>query len=219
MTRSLGLDPRLYDYLLSVSPPEHPLLAELRQRTAGLPGAGMQIGRDQGALFQLLVALTGARRCLEVGVFTGYSALAVGLALPPDGRITACDINPDTTAIAREFWDRAGLAGRIDLRLGPAGETLDSLLAGGEAGTYDFAFVDADKTGYAGYHEQVLHLLRPGGLAAYDNVLWGGSVADAADRSEDTTALRGFNAMLAADGRVRIAMLPVGDGITLAVKR
>jgi len=218
MTRSLGLGAPLYDYLLSVSPPEHPLLAELRGRTASVSGAGMQIGRDQGALFQVLVKLLNARRCLEVGVFTGYSSLAVGLALPPDGRITACDINPKTTAIAQRFWAKAGLADRIDLRLGPAGETLDGLIAAGAAGSYDFAFVDADKTGYAGYHEQVLALLRRGGLVAYDNVLWGGSVIDAADRSEDTLALRQFNAMLAADRRVQIAMLAIGDGVTLAVK-
>ncbi|MFC3674735.1 class I SAM-dependent methyltransferase [Ferrovibrio xuzhouensis] len=219
MTRSLGLDAPLYDYLLSVSPPEHPLLAELRQRTASLSGAGMQIGRDQGALFQILVKLTGARRCLEVGVFTGYSSLAVGLALPPDGQITACDINPKTTAIAQRFWKKASLADRIDLRIGPAGDTLDALIAGGAAGSYDFAFVDADKTGYAGYHEQVLTLLRPGGLVAYDNVLWGGSVIDDTDQSDDTVALRAFNAMLAADDRVQIAMLPIGDGVTLAVRR
>ena len=219
MTRSLGLGAPLYDYLLSVSPPEHPLLAELRGRTAALSGAGMQIGRDQGTLFQLLVRLTGARRCLEVGVFTGYSSLAVGLALPPDGHITACDIDPKTTAIARRFWQKAGLADRIDLRLGPAGDTLDALIADGAAGSYDFAFVDADKAGYAGYHEQVLHLLRPGGLVVYDNVLWGGSVIDDTDQSEDTVALRAFNAMLAADDRVQIAMLPVGDGITLAIRR
>lgn len=219
MTRSLGLAAPLYEYLLSVSPPEHPLLAELRRRTAPLAGAGMQIGRDQGALFQLLVRLTGAKRCLEIGVFTGYSALAVGLALPPDGYITACDIDAKTTAMARRFWQKAGLADRIDLRIGPAGETLDALIAGGAAGSYDFAFVDADKTGYAGYHEQVLQLLRPGGLAVYDNVLWGGSVTDAADRSDDTVALRAFNAMLAGDPRVQVAMLPVGDGITLALRR
>lgn len=219
MTRSLGLGAPLYDYLLSVSPPEHPLLAELRQRTASLSGAGMQIGRDQGALFQVLVKLTGAKRCLEVGVFTGYSSLAVGLALPADGQITACDIDPKTTAIAQRFWKKAGLGDRIDLRIGPAGDTLAALIAGGAAGSYDFAFVDADKTGYAGYHEQVLTLLRPGGLVAYDNVLWGGSVIDASDRSDDTVALRAFNAMLAADDRVQIAMLPIGDGVTLAVRR
>lgn len=219
MARSIGLKPELYDYLLSVSPPEHPLLARLREETAGMPGAGMQIGRDQGALFQLLVHALGARRYLEVGVYTGYSSLSVGLALPPDGQITACDISPEYTAVARRYWAEAGIAGRVDLRLGPAAETLAGLIADGRTGSYDFAFVDADKTGYAGYHEQILALLRPGGLVAYDNVLWGGSVIDAADRSDDTRALRDFNAALAKDQRIAMTMLPVGDGVTLAVKR
>lgn len=219
MARSIGLKPELYDYLLSVSPPEHPLLARLREETAGMPGAGMQIGRDQGALFQLLVHALGARRYLEVGVYTGYSSLSVGLALPPDGQITACDISPEYTAVARRYWAEAGIAGRVDLRLGPAAETLAGLIADGRTGSYDFAFVDADKTGYAGYHEQILALLRPGGLVAYDNVLWGGSVIDAADRSDDTRALRDFNAALAKDQRFAMTMLPVGDGVTLAVKR
>lgn len=219
MARSIGLTPPLYDYLLSVSPPEHPLLARLREETAALPGAGMQIGRDQGALFQLLVRATGVTRYLEVGVFTGYSSLSVGLALPPDGRITACDISADYTAMARRYWAEAGFAARVDLRLGPAAETLNHLIAEGQAGAYDFAFVDADKTGYAGYHEQVLALLRPGGLVAYDNVLWGGNVIDSEDRSADTQALRDFNTALAKDKRIVMAMLPIGDGVTLAVKR
>lgn len=219
MPRTIGLSPELHDYLLSVSPPEHPLLARLRAETAKLPGAGMQIGRDQGALFQVLVRASGAKRYLEVGVFTGYSSLAVGLALPPDGRITACDINPDYTAVARRYWQEAGFAERVELRLGPALQTLDALIAEGRAGQYDFAFVDADKTGYAAYHERVLTLLRTGGIVAYDNVLWGGSVADADDRSEDTVALRDFNERLAADRRIAMAMLSLGDGVTLAVKR
>lgn len=219
MARSIGLTPVLYDYLLSVSPPEHPLLVRLREETAGMQGAGMQIGRDQGALFQLLVHAAGVKRYLEVGVYTGYSSLSVGLALPPEGRITACDISPDYTAVARRYWAEAGIADRVDLRLGPAQETLAALTAAGQAGTYDLAFVDADKTGYAGYHEQVLALLRPGGLVAYDNVLWGGSVIDTTDQSGDTRALRDFNAALARDPRITMAMLPVGDGVTLAVKR
>lgn len=218
MARSIGLTPELHSYLLASSPPEHPLLARLRQETAKLPGAGMQIGRDQGAFFQVLVRATGARRYLEVGVFTGYSSLAVGLALPPDGQITACDISADYTAVAKRYWTEAGLAERIDLRLGPALETLDALIAAGRTGSYDLAFVDADKTGYAAYHDRVLALLRPGGLVAYDNVLWGGSVIDQQDRSADTVALRDFNAKLAADPRITMAMLPIGDGVTLAVK-
>lgn len=219
MARSIGLKPELYDYLLSVSPPEHPLLARLHEETAGMPGAGMQIGRDQGALFQVLVRALGVKRYLEVGVYTGYSSLSVGLALPRDGRITACDVSPDYTAVARRYWAEAGIADRVDLRLAPAAETLAGLIKGGQASTYDFAFVDADKTGYAGYHEQVLALLRPGGMVAYDNVLWGGSVIDPADQSDDTRALRDFNAALAKDSRITMTMLPVGDGVTLAVKR
>jgi predicted O-methyltransferase YrrM len=218
MTRRIGLDDRLYDYLLSVSPPEHPVLARLRRETAGIPHGGMQIGTEQGAFFQLLVQLIGARRCLEIGVFTGYSSLAVALALPADGRITACDISEEWTAVARRYWQEAGIADRIDLRLAPALETLDALIAGGATGSYDFAFVDADKAGYAAYHERVLTLLRPGGLAAYDNVLWGGAVADPADTTEDTRALRSFNAALAKDPRIRLSMLPLGDGVTLALK-
>lgn len=219
MARSIGLTPPLYDYLLSVSPPEHPLLVRLRAETAALPGAGMQIGRDQGALFQVLTRALGVKRYLEVGVFTGYSSLSVGLALPPDGHITACDVSAEYTAVARRYWAKAGIDSRVDLRLGPAAATLAALIAAGQGGSYDFAFVDADKTGYAGYHEQVLALLRPGGLVAYDNVLWGGSVIDGNNRSEDTLALRDFNAMLAADSRIIMAMLPIGDGVTLAVKR
>ncbi len=219
MARSIGLKPELYDYLLSVSPPEHPLLARLREETAGMTGAGMQIGRDQGALFQLLVHALGVKRYLEIGVYTGYSSLSVGLALPPDGSITACDVSAEYTAVARRYWAEAGIAGHVDLRLGPAAETLADLIAAGRSGFYDFAFVDADKTGYAGYHEQVLALLRTGGMVAYDNVLWGGSVIDPADRSDDTKALREFNARLAQDRRIVMTMLPVGDGVTLAVKR
>lgn len=218
MVRSIGLNPDLYRYLLAASPPEHPLLTRLREETAKLPGAGMQIGRDQGAFFQVLVRATGARRYLEIGVFTGYSSLSVGLALPADGRITACDISTEYTAVARRYWAEAGLADRVDLRIGPALETLDALIAEGRGGQYDFAFVDADKTGYAAYHERVLTLLRPGGLVAYDNVLWGGSVADRTDRSADTVALRAFNEKLATDKRITMAMLPIGDGVTLAVK-
>jgi predicted O-methyltransferase YrrM len=219
MPRTVGLDARLYDYLLANSPPEHPVLAALRRETASLPQSSMQIGADQGAFFQLLVSLTAAKRCLEVGVFTGYSALAVALALPDDGHITACDISEDWTAIARRYWQQAGMAQKIDLRIAPAVQTLDALIADGAAGSYDFAFVDADKAGYAAYHDRVLTLLRPGGLVAYDNVLWGGAVADPTDTSTDTVALRKFNTMLAKDPRIRHSMLPLGDGVTLALKR
>lgn len=218
MSRALGLDSKLYDYMLSVSPPEHPLLTRLRQETAAMPMGGMQISSDQGRFFQLLVRLMNARRCLEIGVFTGYSSLAVAMALPADGHITALDINDDWTRIARRYWQEAGVADRISLKLGPARDTLDALIAGGGAGSYDFAFVDADKTGYAGYHERVLQLLRPGGLVAYDNVLWSGRVIDPNDTSDDTMALRALNLALARDKRIVMSMLPVGDGVTLAVK-
>jgi predicted O-methyltransferase YrrM len=218
MSRALGLDPKLYDYMLSVSPPEHPLLTRLRKETAALPMAGMQISLDQGRFFQLLVRLMNAKRCLEIGVFTGYSSLSVAMALPADGHITALDINDDWTSIARRYWQEAGVADRITLKLGPARQTLDAMIADGASGSYDFAFIDADKTGYAAYHERVLQLLRPGGLVAYDNVLWSGRVADARDTSEDTMALRALNVALAQDKRIIMAMLPIGDGVTLAVK-
>lgn len=215
---SLSLDSKLYDYLLSVSPPEHPLLARLRKETGAMPMGGMQISPDQGQFFQLLVKLTNAKRCLEIGVFTGYSSLSVALALPADGTITALDISDDWTSIARRYWQEAGVADRIDLKLGPAQQTLDKLIADGAAGTYDFAFIDADKTGYAAYHERVLQLLRPGGLVAYDNVLWSGRVIDPNNNTEDTLALRALNKALAQDKRITMAMLSVGDGLTLAVK-
>ena len=217
MARSLGLDARLYDYMQQVAPPEHPLLARLRQETAAMPMGGMQISADQGRFFQLLVRLMNAKRCLEIGVFTGYSSLAVAMALPVDGHITALDINDEWTGIARRYWQDAGVASRIALKLGPARDTLDAMIAEG-AGSYDFAFIDADKTGYAAYHERVLQLLRPGGLIAYDNVLWSGRVADPQDTSADTEALRALNIALAQDKRVTTAMLPVGDGVTLALK-
>lgn len=218
MARSLGLDARLYDYMQQVAPPEHPLLARLRQETAAMPMGGMQISADQGRFFQLLVRLMNAKRCLEIGVFTGYSSLAVAMALPADGHITALDISDDWTKIARRYWQEAGVASRITLKLGPARDTLDAMIAEGAAGSYDFAFIDADKTGYAAYHERALQLLRPGGLIAYDNVLWSGRVADPKDTSADTEALRALNIALAQDKRVATAMLPVGDGVTLALK-
>jgi caffeoyl-CoA O-methyltransferase len=167
----------------------------------------------------MLVRLIGARRCIEVGTFTGYSSLAVALALPDDGRIIACDVSEEWTQVARRYWAEAGIAGKIDLRLAPAGETLDKLIAGGAAGTIDFAFIDADKTGYDAYYERLLQLLRPGGLIVFDNVLWGGSVADPADRSADTEALRALNSKLATDQRIDLSMVPIGDGFSLCRKR
>jgi caffeoyl-CoA O-methyltransferase len=181
----------------------------------------MQISPEQGALMQLLVKLMGARRTLEVGVFTGYSALTVALALPPDGRVLACDVNESYIAVARTFWERAGVADRIELVLSPALATLDDRLSRGEAGSYDFAFIDADKINVDGYYEQCLELLRSGGLIAVDNVLWSGKVARSADPrlDPDTAALQKLNDKLHHDDRVDLAMVSIGDGLTLARKR
>jgi len=216
--RSLNLDDTLYEYLLTHSLREHPEQIALREATRSHPRAGMQISPEQGQFMALLVKLLGARRTLEIGVFTGYSALSVALALPADGRILACDISEEYTRIGRPYWERAGVAHKIDLRLAPALETLDAELAAGAAGRYDFAFIDADKTGYASYVERCLQLLRPGGLIAIDNVLWSGAVARPA-RDEDTRALQALNERLHGDERIDLSMLPVGDGLTLARKR
>ena len=216
---ALGLDERLYDYLLEVSLREPEVLARLREETARLPGAIMQIAPEQGQFMRLLVTLTGARRAIEVGVYTGYSALSVALTLPEGGHLIACDINEETTAIARRYWAEAGVAEKIDLRLAPAIETLETLIADGEAGAFDFAFVDADKTEYAAYYECLLVLLRQGGLMVVDNVLWSGAVADPARDDADTCALRAFNTRLKDDPRIDLSLLPIADGLTLARKR
>lgn len=216
--RTLTLDDRLYRYLLEHSLREHPELARLREATRAHPLARMQISPEQGQFMALLVKLIGARRTIEVGVFTGYSALAVALALPDDGRILACDVSDEFTAIGRPYWRRAGVEHKIDLVLAPALATLDARLAAGEAGAYDFAFIDADKAGYDAYYERCLALLRPGGLIAIDNVLWSGRVAtDAGD--EDTLALRRLNRKLHGDERIDLSLLPIGDGLTLARRR
>lgn len=217
--RSIGLDGRLYDYLLAASLREHPVLARLREATAAHPKVNMQISPEQGQFMALLVRLIGATRCIEVGVFTGYSSLAVALSMPPTGRIVACDISEEYTAMARPYWESAGVAGRIDLRIAPAMDTLDALLAAGGAGTYDFGFIDADKGAYAGYYERMLELLRPGGLIAVDNTLWDGAVADPDDDEPDTLAIRAFNESLRDDARVDLSLVPIGDGLTLARKR
>jgi predicted O-methyltransferase YrrM len=217
--RTLPLSDALLAYVARSSAREHPVLAELHAATASMPHAQMQIGADQGALMALLVKLLGARRTLEIGVFTGYSALAVALALPADGKVVACDVSEEWTAIGRRHWEKAGVAAKIDLRLGRALGTLDALVAEGSAGTFDFAFIDADKQGYAAYYERCLVLLRRGGLIAADNTLWSGAVIDPKDTSADTAALRAFNEALAGDSRVDLAMLTVGDGLTLAMKR
>jgi predicted O-methyltransferase YrrM len=219
MPRNVQLTDTLYEYLVAHSVREPQVLRELHEETAGMPHAGMQIGPDQGQLMALLVKLIGARRCIEVGVFTGYSSTAVALAMPPGGKIVACDVSEEWTAVARRYWRKAGVEAKIDLRLGPALGTLDALLAKGEAGRFDFAFIDADKGNYLAYYERCLELLRPGGLIAVDNTLWSGDVADPGNQKPDTVSLRAFNDALHRDERVDIALLPVGDGVTLARKR
>ena len=217
--RITPLDDALYDYLSSVSLREPGVLRRLREETAKMPQHNMQIGPEQGQFMALLIELTGARKCLEVGTFTGYSALAVALALPDDGRLIACDISEEFTARAKPFWEEAGVAGKIELRIGPALDTLDALIEGGESGTFDFAFIDADKVNYLGYFQRALDLARPGGLICVDNVLWHGAVADPSRDDEDTEAIRAFNAALTNDPRISLSMLPMGDGLTLARKR
>jgi caffeoyl-CoA O-methyltransferase len=213
------LTPQLHEYLLNVSLRETPLLRRLREETAKHPRSNMQISPEQGQLMALLVELLGARRTIEVGVFTGYSSLVVALALPSEGRIVACDVSDEYTRVARRYWKEAGVEKKIDLRLAPATETLDALLKDGQAGTYDFAFIDADKENYGAYYERCLHLLRPGGLIAIDNVLWHGAVADQKVNDLDTLAIRELNARLRQDERVTLSLVPVGDGLTLARKR
>ncbi len=217
--RTISMTDGLYDYLLGASLREPDLLKQLRAETASHPRAGMQISPEQGQFMQLLVHILGARRCLEVGVFTGYSSLSVALALPADGRILACDVSEEFTAVARRYWKAAGVEGKIELKLAPALATLDARLKAGEAGSYDFAFIDADKTNYIYYYERILELLRPGGLVTVDNVLWSGAVTDRQDNSEDTVAIRAFNEALHHDERVDLSILPIGDGLTLARKR
>ncbi|GAB3267814.1 class I SAM-dependent methyltransferase [Chitinimonas naiadis] len=216
--RTLNLDDHLYRYLLAHSLREHPAQTALRSATADHPRAGMQISPEQGQFMALLVKLLGVRRAVEVGVFTGYSALSVALAMPADGRLLACDISDEYTRVGLPFWQQAGVADKIELKLAPALQTLTERLAAGEAGSYDFAFIDADKTSYDGYYEHCLALLRPGGLIAIDNVLWSGAVAHPAEDS-DTTALQALNAKLHRDERVDLSVLPIGDGLTLARKR
>jgi len=217
-TRSLTLDEDLYRYLIDVSLRETPIQRRLREETAGLEMSQMQIAPEQGQFMALLVALMGARNTLEVGVFTGYSALCVAAALPDEGRVIACDVSDEWTSIARKYWKEAGLDGKIDLRLAPAAETLDSLIGGGEKGRYDFAFIDADKENYPRYYEQCLELVRPGGLIAVDNTLWSGSVIDSDNQSNDTQSIRAFNEALRKDSRIRLSLVPIGDGMTLALK-
>jgi len=212
------ITPELAEYIRGVSLREPELLRQLREETAARPDAGMQLSPEQGQFLGMLIRLTGNRRAVEVGVFTGLSSLHVALAMPPEGRLIACDINPETTAIAQRYWRAAGVADKIDLRIGPATCTLDELLMEDE-GVFDFAFVDADKENYQSYYERVLKLLRPGGLAAFDNVLWHGKVIDESVQDADTRAIREFNARLHLDDRVWLSLVAIGDGLTLALKR
>jgi predicted O-methyltransferase YrrM len=214
--RTLTLDDRTYEYLLAHSLREDPRLAALRAETASHPKVNMQIAPEQGQFMQMLARLTGARRAIEVGVFTGYSSLAVMLAMPRDARLLALDVSEEYTAVARRYWQAAGVADRIELVIAPARDTLDARLARGEAGQYDFAFIDADKTGYLAYYERLMKLVAPGGLIVVDNTLWSGEVANPENREADTVALREFNDALHRDPRIDLALLPVGDGLTLA---
>ena len=217
--RTLAMTDALYDYLLAHSLREPGVLARLRETTQAMPQASMQISPEQGQFMALLVRLMGARRCLEVGTFTGYSSTAVALALPADGRVLCLDVSEEFTRHAREAWREAGVEDKIELRLAPARETLAKLIDDGEAGRFDFAFIDADKANYPHYYEAALELLRPGGLIAVDNTLWSGRVADPADTSEDTGAIRAFNDRVHDDARVDVSLVPIGDGLTLARKR
>ena len=217
-SRTLNLDDALYAYVLAHSLREHPAQAALREATRTHRHAGMQIGPEQGQFMALLVRLIGARRTIEIGVFTGYSALCVALALPDDGYVLACDVSDEYTKVGRPFWQQAGVAHKIDLQLGAARATLDGRLAAGDAGSFDFAFIDADKTAYNDYYERCLALVRNGGLIAIDNVLWSGSVAQPA-KTDDTAALQALNDKLHRDARIDLSLLPIGDGLTLARKR
>jgi predicted O-methyltransferase YrrM len=219
MSRHFSFDERTYQYLVDTSVRETDVARRLREETQKLPAAQMQIGPDQGQFLQMLVQLIHAKKTLEVGVFTGYSSLWVATGLPEDGQLIACDVSEEYTSIARRYWKEAGTDHKIDLRLHPALETLDELLANGHADTFDFAFIDADKSNYDNYYERALKLIHPGGLIAIDNTIWSGRVADPNDSDTDTAAIRALNEKLHRDERVVLSMLTVGDGLTLAMKR
>jgi predicted O-methyltransferase YrrM len=218
--QSIGLSDALYQYLLANSVHEPEILAKLRQETAQHPLVNMQISPEQGQLMGLLVQLIGAKKCLEVGVFTGYSSLVVALNLPDDGRIIACDVSEEFTAIARRYWQEAGISNKIILHIAPALATLDRLLTDGEAGTFDFAFIDADKNNYVAYYDRCFQLVRPGGLILVDNVLWYGRVADPAMNGDNRTiAIKQINQQIYHDDRVQISLIPIGDGLTIVRKK
>lgn len=217
--RTININDALYQYLLDVSVREPGVLRRLREETARMPNSNMQISPEQGRFLAMLVQLIGARRCIEVGVFTGYSSLSVALALPEGGRVVACDVSKDYTDVARRYWNEAGVEDKIDLRIGPALKTLEDMIDAEEDRQYDFAFIDADKSHYADYYERALKLLKPNGLIAVDNTLWSGRVIDDTNQDEDTVAIREFNEQLYGDDRIDLCLVPIGDGLTLARKR
>ena len=217
--KTTGISDELAAYVTKVGTREPEVLARLRAETVVLPQHNMQIAPEEGALLAMLAQLMGARHCIEIGTFTGYSSTAVALALPDDARMVCCDVSEEWTSLARKYWEEAGVAGKIELRLGPATDTLDQMLADGQEETYDFAFVDADKTGYDGYYERLLRLVRRGGLIAFDNTLWSGKVLDEESEDNDTRAIQALNSKLASDERIDVCLLPVADGVTLARRR
>ena len=217
--RTLAISESIYQYLCDHSLREDPILKELRDHTYDMEERAMQIAPEQGQFMQMLIKLIGAKNTIEVGVFTGYSSLAIALALPEDGRIVACDVNPQYTSVAEKFWVSAGVREKIDLRIGPARNTLSELISDGLTGTFDFAFIDADKVNYDHYYELCLQLIRPGGLITVDNVLWGGAVSNDGINDVDTNSIRALNDKLHQDERIDLSLVPVGDGLTLAMKR
>jgi predicted O-methyltransferase YrrM len=217
--KTIKVTDQLYEYILSNSLREPEILTELRAETQNHHASNMQIAPEQGQFMALLVQLINAKKTLEIGVFTGYSSLSVALALPPEGKLIACDISEEFTNIARPYWEKAGVANKIDLKIAPALETLEQLLADGQAETFDFAFIDADKINYSEYYERSLKLIRPGGLIAIDNVLWDGKVGDANNNDPSTISIRDFNSKLHQDQRIILSLVPIADGLTLALKR
>ncbi|NCO76044.1 MAG: methyltransferase domain-containing protein [Cyanobacteria bacterium] len=217
--KTLNLSPELYEYLLSISLRESPVLHELRQEAVNHPLGKMQISADQAQFLALLIKLMGVKKILEIGVFMGYSSTAMALALPEEGKLIACDINEDFTAIAKSYWQKAQVDHKITLHLAPALETLDKLILHDEKETFDFIFIDADKSNYDNYYEKSLQLLRKGGLIAIDNVLWYGKVADVNINDHRTQKIRDFNTKLAQDSRIDLSLIPIGDGLTLAMKK
>jgi predicted O-methyltransferase YrrM len=217
--KTIGMSDELQAYLLDVGVREPEVLRRLREETNALPQHDMQIAPEQGAFMAMLVTLLGARRCIEVGTFTGYSSTAVALALPADGSLLCCDVSTEWTDIARRYWAEAGVDGKIELRIGPGVETLDNLISSGARDTFDFAFVDADKRGYGAYYDRLLQLVRPGGVIAFDNVFYGGEVLDPEPADDDLATIQQLNRALATDERVDISMLPLADGLTLVRRR